>query len=131
MFSEISLNENDMFKNVTARLRKTVMTEVNNKRDLDTQLRKNQTVLALFYASWCPYCRSFLKVFNEAILDGDFASVVRVNVDDYDNPLWEDYSIEAVPTVILFNEGKVCRRLDGRLGEGLSEKQLKSWLEKT
>ena len=59
----------------------------------------------------------------------NFECVLRVNVDDYDNPLWEDYSIEAVPTVILFDEGRVCRRLDGRLGEGLSEKQLSEWLE--
>ncbi len=106
------------------------MIEVNNKRDLDTQLRKNKTVLALFYASWCPYCQSFLRFFDKAILDCDFASVVRVNVDDYDNPLWDDYSIEAVPTLILFNGGKVCSRLDGIFGEGLSEKQLKSWMEK-
>jgi hypothetical protein len=26
--------------------------------------------------------------------------------------------------------GKVCRRLDGRFGFGLSEKQLKEWLKK-
>ena len=106
------------------------MIEVNNKRDLDTQLRSNQTVLALFYASWCPFCRSFIGVFDEAILNCNFATVVRVNVDEYNNPLWDDYSIEAVPTVILFEGGKVSRRLDGRFGEGLSEKQFKSWLEK-
>jgi hypothetical protein len=50
-------------------------------------------------------------------------------VDDYDNPLWEEYSIGVVPTVLLFEEGTVCRRLDGRFGYGLSEKQLKEWLE--
>ena len=52
-----------------------------------------------------------------------------MRVDDYDNPLWEEYSIGVVPTVLLFEEGKVCRRLDGRFGYGLSEKQLKEWLE--
>jgi thioredoxin-like negative regulator of GroEL len=55
---------------------------------------------------------------------------LRVKVDDDDdNPLWEEYSIEAVPTVILFEEGKVCRRLDGIFGYGLSENQLEEWLE--
>jgi thioredoxin 1 len=115
----------------TARLKRTIMIEVNNKHDLDSQIRKNQSVLALFYASWCPFCRSFLKIFDETVLTRDFPCILRVNVDDYDNPLWDDYSIEVVPTVILFEEGKVCRRLDGRFGEGLSEKQLKAWLEKT
>jgi hypothetical protein len=53
-----------------------------------------------------------------------------MKVDDYGNPLWEEYFLNAISTVILFDEGKVCRRLDGRLGEGLSEKQFKEWLEK-
>jgi thioredoxin 1 len=110
--------------------RRTVMTEVNNKRDLDAQLRKNQTVLVLFYASWCPYCQSFLKFFGKVVSDCSVTAVIRVNLDEYNNPLWEHYSIEAVPTVIFFNGGKVCSRLDGKLGEGLSEKQLKIWLSK-
>jgi thioredoxin 1 len=106
------------------------MIEVANKRDLDSQLKKHRSVLALFYASWCPYCRSFLPVFGKNAPRQGVRVVLRVKVDDYDNPLWDEYSIEAVPTVILFNEGQVCRRLDGRLGYGLSEKQLKEWLEK-
>jgi thioredoxin 1 len=105
------------------------MIEVSSKRDFESQLKKNKRVLALFYASWCPYCRSFLPVFDKNASKRGFDLVLRVKVDDYDNPLWDEYSIEAVPTVVLFDEGKVCRRLDGRLGYGLSEKQLKEWLE--
>lgn len=105
------------------------MIEVNNKRDLDSQLAKNKRVLALFCASWCPYCRRFLPVFDENVSNRVFNLVLRVRVDDYDNPLWDEYSIGAVPTVLLFDEGKVCRRLDGRFGYGLGENQFKEWLE--
>jgi thioredoxin 1 len=105
------------------------MIEVDNKRDLDSQLKKNKSVLALFYASWCPYCRSFLPVFDKNVSNSGFNLILRVKVDDYDNPLWDEYSIGAVPTVLLFEEGTVCRRLDGRFGYGLSEKQFKKWLE--
>jgi hypothetical protein len=52
-------------------------------------------------------------------------------VDDDDNPLWEEYSLEAVPAVILFENGNVTRRLDCQLGIGLNEKQLKDWLNNT
>ena len=107
------------------------MIEVNNKHDLEKQVKKNKRVLVLFYASWCPYCRSFLATFDKNILKRNFECVLRVNMCEYDNPLWDEYSIAAVPTVILMDEGKVCRRLDGRLGEGLSEKQLSEWLEET
>jgi thioredoxin 1 len=105
------------------------MIEVSNKSDLESQLKKSKRVLALFYASWCPFCRRFLPAFDKNYSQYGFNLTLRVKVDDDDNPLWEEYSIEAVPTVILFEEGKVCRRLDGIFGYGLSEKQLEDWLE--
>ena len=108
------------------------MIEVSSKDDLGDHLKKSKKVLALFYASWCPFCRRFLPAFDKNYSRCDFKLVLRVNVDDDDNPLWEEYSIGAVPTVILFEEGKVCRRLEGRFGYGLSEKQFEDWLkEKT
>ena len=103
------------------------MIEVDNKQNLDTELKKNKKVLVLFYASWCPYCVNFVPSFDRKTVG--FGSVIHVLLNDYDNPLWDDYSISAVPTVIFFEEGKVCRRLDGKFGVGLSEKQLKVWLE--
>jgi len=105
------------------------MIEVNNKSDLESQLQKKKRILALFYASWCPFCISFLPVFDKNSSKQGVNLVLRVKMDDYDNPLWDEYSIEAVPTVILFDEGKVCRRLDGKLGCGLSEQQLEEWLD--
>ena len=51
-------------------------------------------------------------------------------MDNYDDPLWEDYSIEAVPTVIVFSQGEVRSRLDGRSGYGIGELQFKEWLKK-
>jgi thiol-disulfide isomerase/thioredoxin len=105
------------------------MIEVDNKSDLENHLKKSKSVLALFYASWCPFCRRFLPSFDKNYSKYGFNLVLRVKVDDDDNPLWEKYSIEAVPTVLLFKEGQVCRRLDGRYGYGLSEKQFGDWLE--
>ena len=60
-----------------------------------------------------------------------FDKVLRVYIDDDDNPLWDDYSIESVPAVMFFEQGKVARRLDARLGFGLSEKQFTEWLKRT
>lgn len=105
------------------------MIEVDNKSDLRSQLQKSRRVVALFYASWCSFCRKFLPIFNKQSSKQDDNLILRVKLNDYDNPLWADYSIEAVPTVVLFNEGKIWRRLDGRFGYGLSEQQLKEWLK--
>jgi thiol-disulfide isomerase/thioredoxin len=48
------------------------MTEVSDKYDLERQLKKGKRVLVLFYASWCPYCRSFLAVFEKHAAKGGF-----------------------------------------------------------
>jgi thioredoxin 1 len=106
------------------------MIKVDNRQDLNEELNKNEKVLALFYASWCPYCAAFVPVFNKTAGNFSVGAVVHVLLDDFDNPLWDDYDIEAVPTVIFFEKGKACRRLDGRLGVGLREKQLVVWIDK-
>jgi thioredoxin 1 len=105
------------------------MITVDKKEDLDTLLSKNETVLALFYGSWCPYCINFVPAFDEKTVNFAFGRVIHVLLDDNANPLWDDYSIEAVPTVIFFENGYVNKRLDGKIGRGLNEKQLNVWLQ--
>ncbi len=105
------------------------MIEVTDENALADQLAKNPKVVALFFASWCPFCRSFLSVFNKHTETKGSPVFMRVKIDEYENPLWETYSIEAVPTAVLFENGTVSRRLDCEPGAGLTEKQFSKWLE--
>ena len=104
------------------------MIKVSNKQELDAELKSNKQVLALFYANWCGYCMRFVPAFEDAVYGCRFEKVVAVIMDDYDSPLWDDYNIAAVPTVILFEDGKVSKRLDARLGAGLNEERFMKWL---
>ncbi|MCW3995724.1 MAG: thioredoxin family protein [Candidatus Bathyarchaeota archaeon] len=106
------------------------MLEIDNKKDLDKELAKNKKTLVLFYASWCGFCMRFVPAFNKMVAGLNAMNVIRVLLDDYENPLWDDYDVAAVPTVIYFEEGKVCKRFDGSLGVGLSEKQFSTWLQR-
>jgi thioredoxin 1 len=105
------------------------MIEIDNAEELNAILEKTEKVFVLFYATWCPYCVNFVPIFNKKITNSNVGNVIHVLLDDYDNPLWDNYDIEAVPTVIFFEKGKVSKRLDGRFGSGLNEKQLNVWLE--
>ncbi len=107
-----------------------LMIEVDNQKDLQKQLTDKGKVLALFSASWCPHCQAFINAFNTNIANYKFDLVLRVNMDDYDSPLWDEYDVAAVPTVILFENGEVKNRLDAASGVGLKEKQLTDWLKK-
>jgi thioredoxin 1 len=104
------------------------MIKISSKQELDAELKSSKQVLALFYANWCGYCMRFVPVFEDAISRCKFKKVISVILDDYDNALWDDYEVPAVPTVILFEDGKVSKRLDARLGSGLKEERFITWL---
>ncbi len=106
------------------------MNTFNSKEELEEYVKHDRKVLVLFCASWCPFCRDFFPVFDNIVGKTAFDKVMRVYIDDDDNLLWEDFSIEAVPTAALFENGKATRRLDARLGFGLNEKAFGEWLKK-
>jgi thioredoxin 1 len=101
--------------------------EVDNETALQNILIANEHVVALFYASWCPFCRMFLPVFQEVVQGTDYA-LLLVQLDDLSNPLWETYAVHVVPTVLFFETAQVARRLDGVLGIGLSRNRLEAFL---
>jgi thioredoxin 1 len=51
--------------------------------------------------------------------------------DDDNNPLWERYSIDAVPTIIAFEKGKIISRRDAKMGIGLVKSDLDSIMKET
>jgi thiol-disulfide isomerase/thioredoxin len=98
-----------------------------NNVELDEALKTKKRVFVLFYASWCPFSRMFLLIYEKCTAKSP-NPCIRVMVDDRAD-LCEKYSIEVFPTVLLFENGKVTERLDGEPGVGLSEKQLKKLLD--
>jgi thiol-disulfide isomerase/thioredoxin len=88
-------------------------------------------VLALFHASWCPFCRAFIKAFDKYAAKPDAIKTIKVRIDEDENPIWETYGFEAVPSLILFENGQASKRLDCNLGRGLTEKQFTDWLKDT
>jgi len=105
------------------------MIRIDSRKDLDLELKKNKHVLALFYATWCPYCVRSVPNFDKKAADLGFKNIIHVILDNYDNKLWDDFDIPAVPTTIYFEDSKVAKRLDGKLGRGLSEKEFNVWIE--
>ena len=99
---------------------------VDNKRGLEDTLKANERAIALFYASWCPFCVDFLPVFQKCTKSEDLGFLI---VQDDQETLGHRYAVEVVPTVLFFQNGKVAKRLDGTLGVGLNEKQLTKFIQ--
>lgn len=105
------------------------MTENENikKSTFKDDLRQKDRTLVLFYASWCPFSRRFLPIFEEYAKRNP-EECISIVVDDLPD-LCEEYSIEYYPTVILFRKGKVHNRLDAQPGIGLNKEQFKKLVE--
>ena len=87
----------------------------------------------MFYADWCPFCRKFKPIFETSANSpaNTQRKFYESNIDDDDNPLWERFSINAVPTIIAFEKGKIISRRDAKMGIGLVKSDLDSIMKET
>jgi thioredoxin 1 len=90
-------------------------------------LNRSGTLTVLFAAEWCPFCRRFTPIFHSALAQ-ERLTRASANLTDLDNPLWEAFDIEVVPTVMVFKDGEVVYRRDGALGQGLPDDAMKDIL---
>jgi thiol-disulfide isomerase/thioredoxin len=104
------------------------MSKINIESGLEETLKSKTKVVALFYASWCPFSQRFLPTF-EKYSKSKPENCLQVVTDDKPR-LCDKYEVDIVPTVLIFEKGKVVKRLDGAAGIGLSEKQLLDFVSK-
>jgi hypothetical protein len=50
-------------------------------------------------------------------------------INDNDNPLWDRFSINIVPTLIAFNKNEIIARRDSKIGFRLNKSDLDSILK--
>ena len=94
---------------------------VDNENDLGEMLRAKESVIALFYASWCPFCKKFLPIFMR---NAEEEGRHFLGVQDDQESIADKYSVKIYPTVLFIEKGVVSKRLDGIPGVGLQEKHL-------
>jgi thiol-disulfide isomerase/thioredoxin len=90
--------------------------------------RPGRTTVA-FVAAWCPFCREFLPRYQarEGTVPGTLATV---DLSEEENPLWERFHIDVVPTLIGFESGSERWRVDGILGRGMDPPMLEAALRR-
>jgi len=87
-------------------------------------LSDNKKTVVLFYATWCPYCSNFKPTFESAKIES--ANKVGSIIDEDENPLWDRFNIQAVPTMIVFQNGKIISRRDAKKHVGLTKSDMDS-----
>ena len=100
-----------------------------NQGELDSATSGTNSLI-LFYADWCHYCKSFIPIFESSIknLSDNKIIVGGVKLNEDENPLWDKYSINAVPTLIAFSKNTIRDRKDAKMGVGLTERDMEAIL---
>ena len=88
-------------------------------------LQSSEPVLVDFFAEWCGPCKAMAPALEQvaAEMKGK-VKVVKLDVDQ--NPaVTQKYHIQAMPTLMIFKDGKVAAQ---RVGALVQKKQLQDWI---
>ena len=101
------------------------MQNIGHEEFVQTVMESDDKYLVLFYADWCPFCAKFKPIF-EAYEGKLQYRLAGAKVNDDDNPLWDMFKIESIPSMIAFNNGEVVTRRDAKRGVGLTKDDMES-----
>jgi len=87
-------------------------------------LESEQPVLVDFWAPWCGPCRVVGPVLEEIAAERDDLRIVKLNVDENQQTA-ANFQVLSIPTMILFKNGQVAKKVIG----AYPKKRLESELE--
>ena len=91
-----------------------------------TLITTNNLILVDFWAEWCGPCKKMNPILEE--LSSETGLLVgKLNVDE--NPgKTQEYSIQTIPTMVLFKDGNPVHRIVGAMPKHRLMKELAEWI---
>ncbi len=95
---------------MSANKKQTMLTDANFQKEV---LENSQPVLVDFWADWCGPCHMIAPAIEE--LAADFEGRAKVGKLDVDanGKIAGQYGIRSIPTILLFNDGKLVDQVVG------------------
>ena len=89
------------------------MVKILKKSEFKTMVEvSNSLVLVDFYATWCGPCKMLAPVIDEIAEEESVAAIYKVEVDSLMDIAMK-YSVQSVPTLMIFKNGKPVDTLIG------------------
>lgn len=83
--------------------------------EISETIQNDDEAFVYYWSPTCPHCQQATPLLIEAFDDED-AELNQLNVLEYEEP-WQEYSIEATPTLIYFENGEEVDRITGNPGD--------------
>ena len=83
--------------------------EVNGLSELNEVINNNKKVLVDIWAPWCGPCKMLSPLVDQVSNEVSDLTVVKVNIDDNEEVALR-YDVEAIPTLLIFDSGKLLNK---------------------
>jgi thioredoxin 1 len=103
------------------------ITEVTDANFQAEVLESDKPVLVDFWAAWCGPCRVVAPVLEEIASERDDLRIVKLDVDANQQTA-ANYEVLSIPTMILFKNGQVAKKIIGAYPKKRLESELESEL---
>ena len=103
------------------------LTDVTDNNFQAEVLESETPVLVDFWAAWCGPCRVVTPVLEEIASERDDLRIVKLDVDANQQTA-ANYDVLSIPTMILFKNGQVAKKIIGAYPKKKLESELASEL---
>ena len=99
------------------------ITEVTDSNFQAEVIESDTPVLVDFWAPWCGPCRVVHPVLEEIDAERDDLKIVSINVDENQQTA-ANYEVLSIPTMILFKDGAIAKKVVGAMPKRRLEAEL-------
>ena len=103
------------------------LTDVTDSNFQAEVIESEKPVLVDFWAAWCGPCRVVAPVLEEIASERDDLRIVKLDVDANQQTA-ANYDVLSIPTMILFKNGQVAKKIIGAYPKKRLESELESSL---
>ena len=95
-------------------------------KTFNQEVESNETILVDFWAEWCGPCKKVSPILDEISNDTGLL-VGKLNIDENPDKTLE-YSVQSIPTMVLFVDGNPVHTVVGAKPKHMLLKELAEWL---